>query len=145
MAILSTLLRESCFNLVADFASTTDSFDQSMPPGMSIGGYKIISVLGEGGFGVVYLAERNQPVKRRVALKVIKPGMDSRQIVARFEAERQALAIMDHTNVAKVFGAGMTDGERSRDGHSMLLKQRTHRSPSTQLSLSLVEIGPPQA
>ncbi len=86
------------------------SADQAIQPGMHIGSYKILSVLGEGGFGVVYLAERERPVKQRVALKVIKPGMDSKQVVARFEAERQALAVMDHTNVAKVFDAGMTEG-----------------------------------
>ena len=89
------------------------SSDKTIQPGMTIGSYKILSVLGEGGFGVVYLAERERPVKRRVALKVIKPGMDSRQVVARFEAERQALAVMDHTHVAKVFDAGMTESGRS--------------------------------
>ena len=98
---------------MSDSDSTADFSDPSIQSGMQIGSYKILSVLGEGGFGVVYLAERERPVKRRVALKVIKPGMDSRQIVARFEAERQALAVMDHTNVAKVFDAGMTDNGRS--------------------------------
>jgi serine/threonine protein kinase len=65
--------------------------------------------LGEGGFGVVFLAEQNEPVRRKVALKVIKPGMDSKQVVARFEAERQALALMDHPNIARVFDGGTTD------------------------------------
>src|SRR5262249_15567983 len=68
----------------------------------------LLEQIGEGGFGVVYLAEQTQPVRRKVALKVLKPGMDSRQVVARFEAERQALAIMDHPNIAKVFEGGMT-------------------------------------
>ncbi len=74
--------------------------------GAVIGRYKLLEVLGEGGFGVVWLAEQKEPVRRRVALKVIKLGMDTRQVVARFEAERQALALMDHPNIAKVFDAG---------------------------------------
>lgn len=73
-----------------------------------IGPYKVLSLLGEGGFGSVYLAEQTTPVHRRVALKLIKPGMDSRTVVARFEAERQALAMMDHPSLAKVFDAGLT-------------------------------------
>src|SRR5439155_9923152 len=78
-------------------------------PNSVIGRYKLLEKIGEGGFGVVYLAEQNEPVKRRVALKIIKLGMDTRQVVARFEAERQALAMMDHPNIAKVFDAGVTD------------------------------------
>src|SRR5262245_57805531 len=66
--------------------------------GAMIGRYKLLERIGEGGFGVVYLAEQREPVKRRVALKIIKPGMDTKQVVARFEAERQALALMDHPN-----------------------------------------------
>ena len=80
--------------------------------GTRIGSYKLLQVLGEGGYGVVYLAEQRQPVKRRVALKVIKLGMDTRQVIARFEAERQALAMMDHPNIAKVFEAGATESGR---------------------------------
>ncbi len=76
--------------------------------GLVIDSYRVIDVLGEGGFGRVYLAEQTGPVQRRVALKVIKPGMDSRQVLARFDAERQALALMDHPSVAKVFDAGIT-------------------------------------
>jgi len=76
---------------------------------LRIGPYKLLGQLGEGGFGLVYVAEQEQPVRRRVALKVLKPGMDSRTIIARFEAERQALAVMDHPCVAKVFDAGTTD------------------------------------
>ncbi len=75
-------------------------------PGDKIGRYKLLSVLGEGGYGVVYLAEQQKPVKRRVALKVIKPGMDTKQVIARFEAERQALALLEHPNIAHVFDAG---------------------------------------
>jgi hypothetical protein len=78
-------------------------------PGTLIGNYKLLEKLGEGGFGVVYMAEQKQPIKRRVALKIIKFGMDTREVVARFEAERQALALMDHPNIAKVFDAGSTE------------------------------------
>src|SRR4051812_43037948 len=67
--------------------------------GSSIGPYKLMEPIGEGGMGVVYVAEQTHPVRRKVALKIIKPGMDSRQVVARFEAERQALAMMDHPNI----------------------------------------------
>ncbi|HVC98915.1 MAG TPA: serine/threonine-protein kinase [Pirellulales bacterium] len=75
-------------------------------PGTIIGPYQLLQPIGEGGFGVVYLAEQEQPVRRKVALKLIKPGMDTRQVIARFEAERQALAIMDHVNIARVLDAG---------------------------------------
>ncbi|MEX2138933.1 MAG: serine/threonine-protein kinase, partial [Pirellulales bacterium] len=75
-------------------------------PGSVIGPYKLLQQIGEGGFGVVFMAEQTQPVQRKVALKIIKPGMDTRQVIARFEAERQALALMDHPNIAKVFDAG---------------------------------------
>src|SRR5262249_11011048 len=81
-------------------------------PGTVIGPYKLLEPIGEGGFGVVFLAEQTRPVRRRVALKVLKPGMDTRQVVARFEAERQALAIMDHPNIAKVFDGGATPSSR---------------------------------
>ncbi|HEV2971353.1 MAG TPA: serine/threonine-protein kinase [Pirellulales bacterium] len=78
-------------------------------PGAQIGPYKLLQRIGEGGMGVVWMAEQTQPVQRKVALKVIKPGMDSRQIIARFEAERQALAMMDHVNIARVLDAGTTE------------------------------------
>ena len=77
-------------------------------PAQMLGRYKLLEKIGEGGFGEVWMAEQREPVKRRVALKIIKLGMDSRQIVARFEAERQALAMMDHPNIAKIFDAGTT-------------------------------------
>jgi WD40 repeat protein/serine/threonine protein kinase len=77
-------------------------------PGMVIGPYKLLEQIGAGGFGVVFMAEQTQPLRRKVALKVLKPGMDTRQVVARFEAERQALAIMDHPNIAKVHDGGAT-------------------------------------
>ncbi len=81
-------------------------------PGSKIGRYKLLEQIGEGGFGVVFMAEQEQPVRRRVALKVIKLGMDTKQVVARFEAERQALAMMDHPNIAKVLDGGSTDSGR---------------------------------
>jgi len=77
-------------------------------PGDSIGRYKLLEKIGEGGFGVVYLAEQSEPVKRRVALKITKLGMDTKQVVARFEAERHALALMDHPNIATVIDGGAT-------------------------------------
>jgi len=80
--------------------------------GAIIGRYKLLEKIGDGGFGAVYMAEQKEPVKRRVALKIIKFGMDTHQVVARFEAERQALALMDHPNIAKVFDAGATESGR---------------------------------
>ncbi|HYV27951.1 MAG TPA: serine/threonine-protein kinase, partial [Candidatus Eisenbacteria bacterium] len=77
-----------------------------------IGRYKLLERIGEGGFGEVYMAEQIEPVQRKVAFKIIKAGMDSRQIIARFEAERQALALMDHPNIAKVLDAGTTETGR---------------------------------
>lgn len=84
----------------------------SLAPGTVIGRYKLLQEIGEGGFGVVYMAEQQQPVKRRVALKVIKLGMDTKQVLARFEAERQALAVMEHPNIAKVLDGGTTEAGR---------------------------------
>ena len=77
-------------------------------PGSTIGPYKILQLIGEGGFGYVYMAQQVTPVKRKVALKIVKPGMDSKQVVGRFEGERQALAMMDHPNIARVYDAGTT-------------------------------------
>jgi eukaryotic-like serine/threonine-protein kinase len=77
-------------------------------PGAEIGPYKIVRQLGEGGMGAVYLASQLHPIRREVALKIIKPGMDSRQVISRFESERQTLALMDHANIARVFDAGAT-------------------------------------
>ena len=81
-------------------------------PGTVIGPYKLLQQIGEGGMGVVYMAEQQEPVRRKVALKIIKPGMDSHQVIARFEAERQALAMMDHQNIARVLDAGTTESGR---------------------------------
>ena len=81
-------------------------------PGTVIGRYKLLQKIGEGGMGVVYMAEQREPVIRKVALKIIKLGMDTKQVIARFEAERQALALMDHPNIAKVLDGGATDSGR---------------------------------
>src|SRR5262245_10538855 len=80
-------------------------------PGTLIGAYKLLEQIGEGGFGVVFMAEQQQPLRRKVALKILKAGMDTRQVVARFEAERQALALMDHPHIGRVFDGGTTAGE----------------------------------
>ncbi len=85
---------------VATVASTGER------PGTVIGPYKLLELIGEGGFGVVFMAEQTEPIRRKVALKLLKPGMDSRQVITRFEAERQALALMDHPNIARVLDAG---------------------------------------
>jgi len=81
-------------------------------PGTRIGRYKLLELIGEGGMGLVYLAEQKEPVRRQVALKILKPGMDTKQVIARFEAERQALALLDHSNIARVFDAGTTEAGR---------------------------------
>ncbi|QDT73403.1 serine/threonine-protein kinase [Lacipirellula limnantheis] len=84
----------------------------SEKPGSTIGPYKLLEQIGEGGMGLVFMAEQTRPLRRRVALKVIKPGLDTRSVIARFEAERQALALMDHPNIARVYDAGATEGRR---------------------------------
>jgi serine/threonine protein kinase len=80
--------------------------------GSTIGPYKLLEQIGEGGFGLVFVAQQERPLRRKVALKIIKPGMDTREVIARFEAERQALALMDHPNIARVLDAGTTDSGR---------------------------------
>jgi WD40 repeat protein/serine/threonine protein kinase len=92
--------------------ATADEPPGTDRPGTVIGPYKLLEQIGEGGFGVVFMAEQQQPVRRKVALKVLKPGMDTRQVIARFEAERQALALMDHPNIAHVFDGGQTASGR---------------------------------
>ncbi len=92
--------------------TATTSVNIAEGPGTQIGPYKLLQQLGEGGMGVVFLAERQHPVKQRVALKIIKQGMDTKNFIARFEAERQALALMDHPNIAKVLDAGCTNAGR---------------------------------
>jgi serine/threonine protein kinase/tetratricopeptide (TPR) repeat protein len=92
-------------------ASPTVSYESGSPEpvGSTVGPYKLMEQIGEGGMGVVYVAEQTKPVRRKVALKIIKPGMDTKQVIARFEAERQALAMMDHPNIARVIDAGATE------------------------------------
>jgi serine/threonine protein kinase len=91
---------------------TVDSPLVQEGPGTVIGPYKLLQEIGEGGMGTVFMAEQTQPVQRKVALKIIKAGMDSREVIARFDAERQALALMDHPNIARVLEAGATDSGR---------------------------------
>ena len=106
-------LRAEVESLLAhDPGMLTDSPPQETQTPESIGPYRLLETLGEGGMGIVYLAQQRTPIRRRVALKVIKPGMDSKQVLARFESERQALALMNHPNVAKVFDAGTTEEGR---------------------------------
>ena len=91
-----------------DLNATLDDPPLDDGPGTKIGRYELLEQIGKGGMGLVYIAQQKKPVKRKVALKIIKPGMDSRQVIARFEAERQALAVLDHPNIARVFDAGTT-------------------------------------
>jgi serine/threonine protein kinase len=119
-----------------------DSFLEHRPPGLGvtaddppvaecagtvIGPYKLKEQIGEGGMGLVFVAEQQEPVRRKVALKIIKPGMDSKQVIARFEAERQALAMMDHQNIAKVFDAGATE-----TGRPYFVMELVHGVPITE-------------
>lgn len=100
---------------------------EQLSPGTRIDRYTLVRVLGEGGCGTVYLAEQDPPLRRRVALKVIKPGMDSRQVIARFELERQILAAMDHANIARVFDAGSTSS-----GHPYFVMEFVDGQPITE-------------
>jgi WD40 repeat protein/serine/threonine protein kinase/Flp pilus assembly protein TadD len=93
-------------------ADTIESSPPAERPGTTIGHYQLLQEIGEGGFGVVYMAEQREPVRRKVALKIIKPGMDTHAVVSRFESERQALALMDHPNIAHVLDAGAMDSGR---------------------------------
>src|SRR5262249_34715363 len=99
-------------SLVPNLVGTADELPVTEKPGTMIGPYRLLEQIGEGGFGVVFLAEQQQPVRRPVALKVIRLGMDSRQVIARFEAERQALALMDHPNIAQIHDGGTTPDGR---------------------------------
>ena len=102
-----------------------------------IGPYKILQKIAEGGMGAVYMAQQSEPIKRRVALKLIKAGRDTEQIIARFDAERQALAMMDHANIARIFDAGTTD-----DGSPYFVMELVNGIPLTEY-LSLIHISEP--
>src|SRR3954464_2619632 len=109
-ALLSAYDRERSFLEPPPGGAATAAWSPSTEgPGATIGPYKLVEPIGEGGMGLVYMAEQQRPLRRMVALKIIKPGMDSRQVLACFEAEKQALAMMDHENIARVFEAGTTD------------------------------------
>jgi eukaryotic-like serine/threonine-protein kinase len=112
-------IRDEIASLFAAFDSAGNFLENALiastqveGPGSLIGSYKLLEKIGEGGMGAVYVAEQSEPIRRKVALKIIKPGMDSRQVIARFEAERQALAMMDHPSIAKIFEAGTTASGR---------------------------------
>jgi eukaryotic-like serine/threonine-protein kinase len=109
-ALLSSARTVGSFLAPRDTGAATPGF--SPAPGTMVGPYRLVELLGEGGFGIVYLAEQEKPIRRRVALKLIRPGMDTRQVIARFEAERQTLALMDHPGIAQVFHAGETEAGR---------------------------------
>jgi eukaryotic-like serine/threonine-protein kinase len=96
-------------------------------PGAQIGRYRLLHVLGEGGMGVVYLAEQTEPIRRQVALKIIKPGMDSRRVLARFEAEEQVLALMDHPHIAHVY-----DAELAPSGRPYFVMEHIRGTPITE-------------
>jgi WD40 repeat protein/serine/threonine protein kinase len=96
----------------AALATAGDTCPQAEGPGTVIGPYKLLEQIGEGGMGIVYMAEQIKPVRRKVALKIIKPGMDTKQVIARFDAERQALAMMEHPGIARVLDAGATESRR---------------------------------
>ncbi|MBA3480374.1 MAG: serine/threonine protein kinase, partial [Pirellulales bacterium] len=106
--------------------------------GTIIGPYKLLQQIGEGGFGVVFMAEQTRPVRRKVALKIIKPGMDTKQVIARFEAERQALALMDHPNIARVFDADATES-----GRPYFVMELVHGVPITEYC-DLQKLTPPE-
>jgi len=110
--LLVRLDRDESLGLPALAVEPDATADLSGKPGTVIGRYKLLQQIGEGGFGVVYMAEQQEPVRRRVALKIIKLGMDTKEVVARFEAERQALALMDHPNIARVLDGGATESGR---------------------------------
>jgi serine/threonine protein kinase len=124
----------------AGFLQTTSPPEHSVEgPGSVIGRYKLLQQIGEGGFGVVYMAEQIEPVRRKVALKVIKLGMDTKQVVARFESERQALAMMEHLNIAKVLDAGTTElpfhvenGDRGAAGRPYFVMELVKGIPITE-------------
>src|SRR2546430_1309058 len=104
----STVMRDASTQDASSSPPSNALFSSGESPGDWIGPYKLLSILGEGGWGTVWLAERREPHVQRVALEIIKAGMDSKAVIARFEQERQGLAVMDHPNIAKVYDAGTT-------------------------------------
>jgi hypothetical protein len=117
-----------------DPASTSDG-PAGERPGAVIGPYKLLEHIGEGGMGTVWMADQTEPIQRRVAVKVVKEGMDSKQVLARFEAERQALALMEHPNIARVLDAGKTPS-----GRPYFVMER--RTPGIPWSTAFVSSGP---
>jgi len=126
----------------AGSVATLDHFPATEEPGTVIGRYKLLEQIGEGGMGVVYVAEQTEPVRRRVALKIIKPGMDSRQVIARFEAERQALAMMDHPNIAKILDAGTVGQSTKSEARSTKRIQNPKKEIQNEEHLPVSNIGP---
>jgi serine/threonine protein kinase len=116
-------------NRPRDFLAPTLPVESTAAVGDRVGPYKLLERIGEGGMGEVWVADQQEPIKRRVALKLIKPGMDSRSVLARFEAERQALAVMDHPNIAKVLDAGTTG-----DGHPYFVMELVKGTPITEFA-----------
>ncbi|HEY2412747.1 MAG TPA: serine/threonine-protein kinase [Pirellulaceae bacterium] len=110
--------------------------------GTQIGPYKLLEQIGEGGMGVVYVAEQMQPVRRRIALKIVKPGMDTKQVIARFEAERQALAMMDHPNIAKILDAGTVGQSTKSQASNHKQIQKTKSKAQNEIAFSVLEIDP---
>ncbi|MEE8166166.1 MAG: serine/threonine-protein kinase, partial [Myxococcota bacterium] len=109
------------------FSPPTDRPVFELGEGSQVGPYRLLQKIGEGGFGDVYMAEQGPPVRRKVALKLLKPGMDSREVIARFEAERQALAMMNHPNIAAIFDFGSTDA-----GHPYFVMELVQGVPITE-------------
>src|SRR5579862_6188727 len=107
---------------------STSTYYPDEEAGTMIGPYKLLQQLGKGGMGVVWMAEQTEPVQRRVALKIIKAGLGGDQVLARFEAERQALAMMDHPNIAKVLDAGSTEERRKDEGGRMKNQENSDSS-----------------
>ena len=124
---VDSLLDRPAFDKEQIGTPTAEHGQVTEKPGDEIANYKLLQKIGEGGFGVVYMAEQTQPVRRKVALKVIKPGMDSKEVIARFEAERQALAVLDDPSIAKMLDAGTTES-----GRPFFVMELVHGVPITE-------------
>ena len=110
--LLSAYGEGECLNSPISRLAATAPLGILEKPGAIIGAYKLLEQIGEGGMGLVFMAEQSKPLRRRVALKIVKPGLDTRAVIARFEAERQTLALMEHPNIARVYDAGTTESGR---------------------------------